>query len=79
MVSGEKRQFMMDKTGEEVKNYKSLLVWKKSMELVKKVYELTNTFPEIEKFGLFIKHGGLQFQFLLILPKVRPGTVQRNL
>jgi four helix bundle protein len=52
-VSGEKRQFMMDKTGKEVKNYKSLLVWKKSMELVKKVYELTNTFPEIEKFGLF--------------------------
>jgi len=44
---------MMDKTGKEVKNYKSLLVWKKSMELVKKVYELTNTFPEIEKFGLF--------------------------
>jgi four helix bundle protein len=44
---------MMDKTGEEVKNYKSLLIWKKSMELVKKVYELTNTFPEIEKFGLF--------------------------
>ncbi|HEY9161840.1 MAG TPA: four helix bundle protein [Desulfomonilia bacterium] len=52
-MSGEKRQFMMDKTGKEVKNYKSLLVWKKSMELVKKVYELTNTFPEIEKFGLF--------------------------
>ena len=42
----------MDKTEEVVKNYKSLVIWKKSMELVKKVYELTNTFPEIEKYGL---------------------------
>ena len=32
--------------------YKNLKVWQKAMDLVVKVYELTNKFPEKEKFGL---------------------------
>lgn len=36
----------------EVKNFSDLIVWQKSMDLVKKVYILTNDFPESEKFGL---------------------------
>lgn len=31
---------------------KDLLIWQKARELVKLVYETTNTFPEEEKFGL---------------------------
>lgn len=35
-----------------VRSYKDLLVWQKRITLVKKTYELTQTFPETEKFGL---------------------------
>ncbi len=33
-------------------NHKDLEVWKRSMGLVESVYQLTNDFPETEKFGL---------------------------
>ncbi|AYN69187.1 four helix bundle protein [Euzebyella marina] len=33
-------------------NYKDLIVWQKSMDLVEKVYHLTATFPQEERFGL---------------------------
>jgi len=33
-------------------NYKELEVWKKSMSLAEKVYELTSKFPSDERFGL---------------------------
>ena len=33
-------------------NHKDLEVWKKSMDLVALVYQLTNDFPDTEKFGL---------------------------
>lgn len=33
-------------------NFKELLVWKKSIDLVKSVYLLTSTLPSEEKFGL---------------------------
>ena len=36
----------------KVKSYKDLLVWQKGITLVKKVYQLTQTFPDAEKFGL---------------------------
>lgn len=35
-----------------VKSYKDLIVWKKSMELVREIYSLTEKFPTDEKFGL---------------------------
>ncbi len=35
-----------------VKSYKDLLVWQKGIVLVKKIYQLTQTFPDTEKFGL---------------------------
>jgi len=34
------------------KNYKDLLVWKKSIEYVKMVYIIIKKFPDDEKFGL---------------------------
>ncbi len=32
--------------------YKDLIVWQKALELVIKIYELTNHFPEEERYGL---------------------------
>ena len=33
-------------------NFKELLVWKKSIEFVTEIYEITASFPSEEKFGL---------------------------
>jgi len=33
-------------------DHKDLGVWKKSMDLVVKVYQITQLFPDSEKFGL---------------------------
>jgi four helix bundle protein len=33
-------------------NYKNLIVWQKSIVLVKQIYLLTQKFPPEEKFGL---------------------------
>jgi len=35
-----------------LKSYKELIVWQKSMVLVKDIYKLTSAFPENEKYGL---------------------------
>lgn len=35
-----------------MKNYKDLIVWQKSMDLVVNVYELTRTFPKYESVAL---------------------------
>ncbi len=41
-------------TSEEIKagGYQDLLVWQKGIALVKRVYEITRSFPNDEKFGL---------------------------
>ncbi|MBK8926904.1 MAG: four helix bundle protein [Crocinitomicaceae bacterium] len=36
----------------EIKSYRDLLVWQKSMQLVIDIYALTNELPPDEKFGL---------------------------
>lgn len=36
----------------QLKSYKELIVWQKSIELVKEVYLLTEVFPKSEMFGL---------------------------
>ena len=35
-----------------LKSYKELVVWQKSITLVKEIYKITSTLPENEKFGL---------------------------
>ena len=40
---------------ERPKSYKDLLVWQKSMTMVKLIYELTRSFPRDERFGLVIQ------------------------
>lgn len=36
----------------KVKDYKDLKVWQKGIEIVDKIYSMTNTFPESELYGL---------------------------
>ena len=36
----------------EINSYKDLIVWEKSMKLVKSVYEITANFPKEEIYGL---------------------------
>ena len=36
----------------EINSYKDLDVWKKSMDMVKEIYENTKDFPSEERFGL---------------------------
>ncbi|WP_212895187.1 four helix bundle protein [Capnocytophaga canis] len=36
----------------QISSYKELVVWQKSIALVKKVYALLRSFPEEERFGL---------------------------
>ena len=38
-----------------IRNYKDLVVWQKSMDLVEDVYRLTSQFPAEEKFGLVVQ------------------------
>jgi len=35
-----------------IKSYRDLLVWQRGMDLAKRIYQLTKTYPEDEKFGL---------------------------
>lgn len=35
-----------------ITTYKDLVVWEKSMELACRIYEITGSFPDSEKFGL---------------------------
>lgn len=37
---------------ETVRNYRELKVWQKGIELVKKIYILTQAFPKLEVYGL---------------------------
>lgn len=36
----------------EIKSYRDLIVWQKSMKLVTEIYEATKTFPREEVYGL---------------------------
>ena len=36
----------------QIRDYKDLVIWQKGMQLAKEVYELTQSFPTEEKFGL---------------------------
>lgn len=36
----------------QVRDYKDLVVWQKSMTLVKHIYQITQLFPNEERFGL---------------------------
>ena len=39
----------------KIKNYKDLDIWNKGIDIVDKVYSLTDSFPDTEKFGLVVQ------------------------
>jgi four helix bundle protein len=39
----------------EIKSFRDLVVWQKSMDLVERVYEVTESLPRSEQFGLSIQ------------------------
>src|SRR5205823_14298572 len=43
---------MSEDSRPQIKDYKDLQVWQKGMDLARRVYLLTRTFPSDEKFGL---------------------------
>lgn len=43
---------MGDRGSEKIRSYKDLEVWKKGLEIVDEVYELTKQFPLEERYGL---------------------------
>lgn len=49
MANGEQK---VAESKKKVKSYKDLLVWRKAISLVKRIYQLTQSFPDTEKFGL---------------------------
>lgn len=38
-----------------MKGYRDLIVWQKSVDFVRQIYQLTSRFPEDEKFGLSLQ------------------------
>ena len=48
-------------------NFKKLIIWQESLELVFRTYNLTKTFPKEERFSLVSQLN--RFQFLQILQK----------
>lgn len=43
---------VVEKDKASIRSYKDLLVWQKGIRLVKTVYQLTQHFPDSERFGL---------------------------
>lgn len=46
-----------------VRTYRDLVVWQKAISFVTDVYELTETFPRDEQFGLDSKCAGVRYRF----------------
>lgn len=42
----------MDKTADQIRDYRDLIVWKEAMEIAELVYSLTRAFPREELFGM---------------------------
>lgn len=39
----------------KIQSYKDLIVWQKSIDLVKKIYEITSKFPKSEMYGIIMQ------------------------
>ncbi len=58
-----------------IHSYKDLIVWQKSVELVKEVYKATNKFPSKETFGLTSQ---IRRSVVSIPSNIAEGFVRRN-
>ena len=59
-----------------LKSYKELIVWQRSIELVKEVYNLTNEFPRNEIYGLCSQ---MQRAVISIPSNIAEGYSRKNL
>ena len=59
-----------------LKSHKELIVWQKSIELVKGVYKLTNEFPKSELYGLSSQ---MQRAVISIPSNIAEGYSRKNL
>lgn len=59
-----------------LKSYKELIVWQKSIELVKEVYKLTYEFPKSELYGLYSQ---MQRATVSIPSNIAEGYSRKNL
>lgn len=57
-------------------NFEKLEVWKFSIEFAKKVYEITESFPDIEKFGLISQ---IRRAVVSISSNVAEGSAKQSL
>ena len=58
----------------DIKSYKDLIIWQRSMDLVEFVYLITEGFPAKENFGLVLQMRRSVIRYLPILPKVMEGN-----
>lgn len=59
-----------------LKSYKELIVWQKSVELVKEVYKFTNNFPKSEVYGLSSQ---MQRSAVSVPSNIAEGYSRKNL
>jgi len=59
-----------------LKSYKELIVWQKSIQLVKEIYRLTNNFPKSETYGLSSQ---MQRAVISIPSNIAEGYSRKNL
>lgn len=59
-----------------IKSYKELIVWQKSMELVKEVFILTNYFPKSELYGIISQ---MRRAAVSIPSNIAEGSARRTL
>ena len=60
-------------------NYKNLKIWSLGMEIVDDIFEILKVFPTDERFGLISQIVGVQFLFLVTLPKGLLEPINRSL
>lgn len=56
-------------------NHKKMFVWEKSILLIKEVYQITNSFPTEEKFGLVSQ---LRKAVVSITSNISEGEARRS-
>lgn len=61
-------------------NHKDMEVWKKSMDLIKEIYQLTEKFPEEERFGLTnqLKRASVSVTFNISEGASRSSSLERK-
>ncbi len=62
-----------------IKTYKDLIVWQKSVELVRHVYVLTNKFPDTELYGIILQIRRAAISIPSNMRKVMVGVRGKNI